>query len=174
VSSLYLHQYLLVPVPVPRLAVLTPHLNTPPPFSSLLLQILFSSILFSPLLSTPALSSSLAGVDIHQQGTMVRNFTRKKKDSNYGKAVTTNSLMAESISVAKVNPDGDMRDRRTIEEIQQVSPPLQFTSSHSTIFHPSLLHHQHCTAQNTLYSTAPKNLTPHLHLHLHPPTLLPS
>ena len=51
---------------------------------------------------------------------MVRNFTRKKKDSNYGKAVSTNSLQAESIFIAKVNPDGDTRDRRTIEEIQQV------------------------------------------------------
>ena len=50
----------------------------------------------------------------------MRNFTRKKKDSNYGKAVSTNSLQAESIFIAKVNPDGDTRDRRTIEEIQQV------------------------------------------------------
>lgn len=87
---------------------------------------------------------------------MVRNFTRKKKDSNYGKAVTTNSLMAESISVAKVNPDGDMRDRRTIEEIQQVCPPLQFTSPHSTI---SALHFftistaLHSTAHTLLYRT---------------------
>jgi hypothetical protein len=62
---------------------------------------------------------------------MVKNFTRKKKDSNYGKAVTTNALLLESISVAKVNPDGDTRDRRTIEEIQQVQPPPFFIRSNS-------------------------------------------
>jgi hypothetical protein len=69
-------------------------------------------------------------VDIHQQGTMVKNFTRKKKDSNYGKAVTTSDLLLESIPVAKVNPDGDTRDRRTIEEIQQVQPSSLFIPSH--------------------------------------------
>ena len=59
-------------------------------------------------------------MDIHQQGTLVRVNVRKKKDTLYGKAVTTSSLQLESITVAKVNPDGDTRDRRTIEEIQQV------------------------------------------------------
>lgn len=59
-------------------------------------------------------------MDIHQQGTLVRVNVRKKKDTLYGKAVTTSSLQLESINVAKVNPDGDTRDRRTIEEIQQV------------------------------------------------------
>ena len=62
----------------------------------------------------------LLGVDLHQQGAALKNFARKKKDINYGKAVSTNSLQAESISVAKVNPEGLVRDRRTIEEIQQV------------------------------------------------------
>ena len=62
----------------------------------------------------------ISGVDLHQQGAALKSFSRKKKDINYGKAVSTNSLQAESISVAKVNPEGLVRDRRTIEEIQQV------------------------------------------------------
>ena len=59
------------------------------------------------------------GVDLHLQNVTVKNFARKKKDTLYGAAVSTNSLQAESISVAKVNPEGFLRDRRTIEEIQQ-------------------------------------------------------
>ena len=75
----------------------------------------------SPLFFTPSrLLFTILGVDIHQQGTLVRVNVRKKKDTLYGKAVTSSSLQMESIAVERVNPDGDTRDRRTIEEIQQV------------------------------------------------------
>lgn len=67
------------------------------------------------------------GVDIHQQGTLVRVHVRKKKDTLYGKAVTSSSLQMESIAVERVNPDGDTRDRRTIEEIQQVLKDINFS-----------------------------------------------
>eukprot|EP00596_Hydrurales_sp_CCMP1899_P004584 CAMPEP_0119044042 /NCGR_PEP_ID=MMETSP1177-20130426/28122_1 /TAXON_ID=2985 /ORGANISM="Ochromonas sp, Strain CCMP1899" /LENGTH=250 /DNA_ID=CAMNT_0007013435 /DNA_START=265 /DNA_END=1017 /DNA_ORIENTATION=+ len=59
------------------------------------------------------------GVDIHQSMQMQRTYIKKKKDISYGKGVSTELLQHGSIAVTKVNPGGDKRDRRSIEEIQQ-------------------------------------------------------
>ena len=60
-------------------------------------------------------SSSSSSIVINQR------VMKKKKDDSSSRIIDATTGLEAGIAIVKANPQGDLRDRRTIEEVQQVS-----------------------------------------------------